>query len=93
MKLRESDIYFSIKRAASAKMAASAWPLRHGRFGMAASAWPLRHGRFGDQLWRSTPIAEPQNSEGWNRYALSLQILKIDRIPSFDIRYSLYYIV
>jgi hypothetical protein len=40
MKLRESDLYFSIKRAASAKMA--------------ASAWPLRHGRFGGQWWRST---------------------------------------
>jgi hypothetical protein len=38
MKLRESDIYFSIKRATSAILAASAWPLRHGRSGMAAPA-------------------------------------------------------
>ena len=29
---------------------------------------------------------EPQNVEGWNRCALSFY--KIDRIPSFDIRYS-----
>jgi len=33
---------------------------------------------------------EPQNFEGWNRYALSFELLKIDKIPSFDIRYSLF---
>ena len=31
---------------------------------------------------------EPQNYEGWNRYALSFEDIKIDRMPSFDIRYS-----
>ena len=31
---------------------------------------------------------EPQNVEGWNRCALSFEIIKIDRIPSFDIRHS-----
>ncbi len=34
---------------------------------------------------------EPQNFEGWNRCALSLKSIKTDRIPSFDIRYSLFY--
>jgi len=33
---------------------------------------------------------EPQNFEGWNRYALSFELLKIDKIPSFDIRYSIF---
>jgi hypothetical protein len=33
---------------------------------------------------------EPQNIEGWNRYALSFESIKLDRIPSFDIRYSIF---
>jgi hypothetical protein len=32
---------------------------------------------------------EPQNVEGWNRCALSFY--KIDRIHSFDIRYSTFF--
>jgi len=32
---------------------------------------------------------EPQNVEGWNRSAQSF-FYKIDRIPYFDIRYSLF---
>jgi hypothetical protein len=27
----------------------------------------------------------------WYRFALSFELIKIDRIPSFDIRYSLFY--
>ena len=34
--------------------------------------------------------SEPQNFEGWNRRALSFYLIKIDRMPSFDIRYSLF---
>ena len=30
--------------------------------------------------------SEPQNSKGWNRCALSFFLIKIDRMPSFDIR-------
>ncbi len=30
------------------------------------------------------------NAEGWSRCALSFQLIKIDRMPSFDIRYSLF---
>ena len=30
------------------------------------------------------------NVEVWNRFALSFEYLKIDRIPSFDIRYSVF---
>jgi hypothetical protein len=33
---------------------------------------------------------EPQNVEGWNRFAQSFELIKTDRIPSFDIRYSLF---
>ena len=33
---------------------------------------------------------EPQNHEGWNRCALSFELIIIDRIPSFDIRYSVF---
>jgi hypothetical protein len=33
---------------------------------------------------------EPQDHEGWNRCALSFELIKIDRIPSFDIRYSIF---
>jgi hypothetical protein len=33
---------------------------------------------------------EPQNYEGWNCCALSFELIKIDRIPSFDIRYSIF---
>jgi hypothetical protein len=35
---------------------------------------------------------EPQNFEGWNRCALSFELIKIDRIPSFDIRHSVFII-
>jgi hypothetical protein len=31
---------------------------------------------------------EPQNYEGWNRCALSFELIKIDRNPSFDIQNS-----
>jgi hypothetical protein len=34
---------------------------------------------------------KPQNIEGWNRYALSFESIKLDSIPSYDIRYSLFY--
>ncbi len=33
---------------------------------------------------------EPQNIEGWNRCALPFESIKLDRIPSFDIRHSLF---
>jgi hypothetical protein len=33
---------------------------------------------------------EPQNIEGWNRCALPFEAIKLDRIPSFDIRYLLF---
>jgi hypothetical protein len=35
---------------------------------------------------------QPQNIEGWNRCALSFKAIKIDRIPYFDIRYSIFII-
>ncbi len=35
--------------------------------------------------------SEPQNVEGWYRFAQSfIDLFKIDRIHSFDIRYSLF---
>ncbi len=34
--------------------------------------------------------AEQENIEGWNHCALSFESIKLDRIPSFDIRYSLF---
>ena len=33
---------------------------------------------------------QPQNIEGWNRCAPSFESTKMDRIPSFDIRYSVF---
>ena len=33
---------------------------------------------------------KPQNIEGWNRYALSFESINFDRIPSFDIRHSIF---
>jgi hypothetical protein len=33
---------------------------------------------------------EPQNVEVWNRCALSFELIEIDRIPYFDIQYSIF---
>ena len=33
---------------------------------------------------------EPQNYEGWNRCALSLEQIGVDRVSSFDIRHSMF---
>jgi hypothetical protein len=54
-------------------------------------------GRFDGGAWVKQRTAEPQNNEpqnfeGWNRCALSFKSIKIDRIPSFDIRYSIFII-
>jgi len=35
---------------------------------------------------------QPQNVEGWYRCALSFEAIKIDKIPYFDIRHSLFVI-
>jgi hypothetical protein len=51
--------------------------------------WVLGSGfRVGTANRRISNI-EPQNVEGWNRFAQSF-FYKIDRIHSFDIRYSLF---
>jgi hypothetical protein len=47
----------------------------------------IKTGRFGG--WaeqRTAEYREPQNHEGWNRYALSFKSIEIDYLPSiFDI--------
>jgi len=45
-------------------------------------------GQLGD--WIEQRTAEPQNVEVWNRCALSFELIKIDRIPYFDIRHSVF---
>ena len=47
--------------------------------------------RVAEQRTAEQENIEPQNIEGWNRCALSFESIKLDRIPSFDIRYSLFY--
>ncbi len=46
--------------------------------------------RVAEQRTAEQENIEPQNIEGWNRCALSFESIKLDRIPSFDIRYSLF---
>ena len=48
--------------------------------------WPI----LVEQRTAKQQNTEPQNFEGWNRYALSFEFIKIDRIHSFDIRYSIF---
>jgi len=46
--------------------------------------------RVAEQRTAEQQNIEPQNVEGLNRCALSFEAIKIDRIPSFDIRYSVF---
>ncbi len=46
--------------------------------------------RVAEQRTAEQENIEPQNIEGWNRYALSFESIKLDRIPSFDLRYSIF---
>ncbi len=46
--------------------------------------------RVAEQRTAEQQNMEPQNIEGWNRYALPFESIKFNRIPSFDIRHSLF---
>ncbi len=46
--------------------------------------------RVAEQRTAEQENIEPQNIEGWNRCALSFESIKLDRIPSFDIRHSIF---
>ncbi len=46
--------------------------------------------RVADQRTAEQENIEPQNIEGWNRCALSFESIKLERILSFDIRYSIF---
>ncbi len=46
--------------------------------------------RMAEQRTAEQENIEPQNIEGGIGYALSFESIKLDRIPSFDIRYSIF---
>ncbi len=46
--------------------------------------------RVAEQRTAEQQNIEPQNIEGWNRCALPFESIKLDRIPSFDIRHSIF---
>ncbi len=46
--------------------------------------------RLAEQRTAEPQNSEPQNIEVWNRYALPFESIKLDRIPSFDIRHWIF---
>ena len=57
---------------------------------MEAALNPRMRLRMAKQRTAEQQNFEPQNNEGWNRCALPFESIKFDRIPSFDIRHSLF---